>query len=232
MRPTPPRRPRGLRSGWWLAASVGRMIRDAYLSAAETAATLLREPAVSARWAEPSALTDFSVAGLARHLTNQVTRTVTLLAAAPGNSAIPVLEHYTRNAWVTSGVNGADNVRIRRQDEQAAAVTTPQALADEVDAALAELRRVVPAEPAQRVVDLGDWGLTVDDFLLTRVMELVVHTDDLAVSVGVPTPEMPTAATDATVQLLARVAAWRHGPMAVVRALARQERAPQTIAAL
>jgi hypothetical protein len=37
-------------------------------------------------------------------------------------------------------------------------------------------------------VDLGDWGLTVDDSLLTRVMELIVHTDDLAVSLGVPTP--------------------------------------------
>jgi hypothetical protein len=212
--------------------SVGRMIRDAYLSVAETAATLLREPAVSARWSEPSALADFSVAGLARHLANQVTRTVALLAAAPGSAAIPVLQHYTRNAWVTSGVDGADNVRIRQQGEQAAATITPQALADEVDAALAELHRVVPAEPAERVVDLGDWGLTVDDFLITRVMELVVHTDDLAISVGVPTPEMPAAATDATVQLLVRVAAWRHGPLAVVRALARRERAPQTIAAL
>jgi uncharacterized protein (TIGR03083 family) len=215
-----------------VTASVGRMIRDAFVSVAETAATLLREPAVSARWSEPSALADFSVAGLARHLANQVTRVVALLAAAPGSSAIPVLEHYTRNAWVTSGVDGADNVGIRRQGEQAAAGTTPQALADEVDAALAELRRVLPAEPAERVLDLGDWGLTLDDFLHTRAMELVVHTDDLAVSVGVPTPEMPTAATDATIQLLARVAAWRHGPLAVVRALARRERAPQTIAAL
>lgn len=215
-----------------VSASVGRMIREAFISVAGTATTLLREPAVSARWSEPSALADFSVAGLARHLANQVTRTVPLLAAAPGKSAIPVLEHYTRNAWVTSGVDGADNVWIRRQGEKAAAVTTPQELVDDVDAALAELRRVVPAEPAGRVVDFGDWALTVDDFLLTRVMELVVHTDDLAISVGVPTPEMPPAATDATIQLLARVAAWRHGPLAVVRALARRERAPQTIAAL
>lgn len=63
-------------------------------------------------------------------------------------------------------------------------------------------------------------------------MELVVHGDDLAVSLGVPTPVMPETATEATIALLARIAAWRHGPLAVVRALARQERAPQTIAAL
>jgi hypothetical protein len=207
------------------------VIRDAFLSAAQTAAVLLREPAVSAKWSEPSALADFSVAGLARHLANQVTRTVPMLAGPPGESAIPVLEHYTRAAWVTSGVDGADNVGIRRRGEQAATATTPQALADEVDAALAELRRVVPAQPAERVVDLGEWGLAVDDLLLTRVIELVVHADDLAVSLGIPTPAMPDAAVDATIELLARVAAWRHGPLAVVRALARRERAPQIIAA-
>ena len=208
------------------------MIREAFLSAGETAATLLCEPALSTRWSDPSALADFSVAGLARHLANQVTRTVPTLAAAPGSSAVPVLEHYTRNTWLTSGLDGADNARIRRQGEQAVAGTTAQALAEEVDAALVELRQVVPAEPVGRVVDFRDWGLTVDDFLLTRVMELVVHTDDLAISLGVPTPEMPAAATEATIQLLARIAAWRHGPLAVVRALARRERAPETIAAL
>jgi Mycothiol maleylpyruvate isomerase N-terminal domain len=211
--------------------SLGRMIRDAFLSTAGSAAALLRAPAVSARWSAPSALVDFSVGGLARHLANQVTRTAHVLAAAPGATAIPVLEHYTRNAWVISGVHGDDNVRILRQGEEGAAGTTPRALADEFDTALAELRRVVPAQPVGRVVDLGDWGLTVDDYLLTRVMELVVHTDDLAVSVGVPTPALPVAATDATIALLARVAAWRHGPLPVVRALARRERAPETIAA-
>jgi hypothetical protein len=207
------------------------VIRDAYLSAAAVAATLLRDPAVSANWSQPSALADFSVAGLACHVAYQITRTVPTLAGPPGGSAIPVLEHYTRNAWVTSGTEGADNVQIRRASEQRAAATTAQALADEVDAAVAELRRVVPAEPVGRVVDFREWGLTVDDFLLTRVMELVVHGDDLAVSIGVPTPEMPAAATEATIRLLASIAAWRHGPLAVVRALSRRERAPESISA-
>jgi hypothetical protein len=208
------------------------VIRDAFFSAAQTTATLLRHPSVPASWSQPSALPDLSVGALARHLANQVTRTVPLLAAPPGDSSIPVLEHYTRNAWVTSGHDGADNIRLRDMSEEAAAATTAQRLADEVDAALAELRRVVPGEPAERVVTFGDWGLRVDDFLLTRVMELVVHTDDLAVSLGVPTPEIPDQAAEATIGLLVRVAAWRHGSLAVVRALARRERAPETIAAL
>jgi hypothetical protein len=90
----------------------------------------------------------------------------------------------------------------------------------------------MPGAPADRVVDLGDWALTLDDFLLTRVLEVVVHADDLAVSLGVATPALPVAATDAAVELLARLAVWRHGPVAVVRALARRERAPDSVAAL
>ncbi|GAA4198831.1 hypothetical protein GCM10022220_00550 [Actinocatenispora rupis] len=208
------------------------VIRDAYLGAAAVAATLLHDPAVADRWSAPSALPDFSVAGLARHLANQVTHTVALLAAPPAATAIPVLAHFTGNEWTTTGTDSEANVGIRRRGERDAAATTPAALADTTDAALAELRRIVPGEPVDRIVDVGDWGLRVDDFLLTRLMELVVHGDDLAVSVGVPTPEMPPAATEATIDLLARVAAWRHGPLAVVRALSRTERAPATISAL
>jgi hypothetical protein len=208
------------------------MIRDAFLESAETALGLLREPALAERWSKPSALSDFSTGGLARHLANQITHTVTYLAATPGDSAISVLDHFTGNAWVTSGVDSDDNVDIRHRSEQAAAATTPERLADDVDAALRELRTVLPEQSADRIVDLGDWGLTVNDFLLTRVMELVVHADDLAVSLDTPTPPMPDHATDATIQLLSRIAAWRHGPLSVVRALARQERAPASIAAL
>lgn len=207
------------------------MIRDTFLDTAAIAAALLRDPTVAERWSRPSALADLSVGGLARHLANQVTDSRALLRAAAGATAVPVIEHYTRGAWVTSGHEGTDNVSIRRWGEEGAAKITPEGLADEVDDALAELRRVVPAEPPERVVDLRRWGLVVDDYLLTRVMEMVVHTDDLAVSLDVPTPELPVAATEAAIDLLTRVAAWRHGPLALVRALARQERAPAVIAA-
>ncbi|MDG6107834.1 maleylpyruvate isomerase N-terminal domain-containing protein [Dactylosporangium aurantiacum] len=208
------------------------MIRPAFLDTAEVAAALVRSPAVDERWAAPSALPGFTVGGLARHLANQVTRTLTLLADPPGESAIPVLDHFTGAGWVTSGAGSADNAAILRRSEDAAAQTSAAVLADEVDAALAELRTVVPAQHPDRVVDLGRWGLAVDDFLLTRLLELVVHTDDLAVSLDVPTPDLPAAATDATVQLLARLAVWRHGPLPVLRALTRQERAPGSVAAL
>ena len=208
------------------------MIRETFLESARTAATLLSDPAWLPARATPSALGDFSTGGLARHLANQVTHTADLLAAAPGVSAIPVLEHYTRNTWVTSGTDGADNIGIRRRGEDAAGRTTAAELATDFRTALDGLAASLPGQAPDRIVDLGAWGLTLDDFLLTRLLQLVIHTDDLAVSVGLPTPDLPPAATEATIHLLARVAAWRHGPLPVVRALARRERAPDTVAAL
>jgi hypothetical protein len=76
------------------------------------------------------------------------------------------------------------------------------------------------------------WSLRLDDFLTTRLMEIAVHSDDLAVSVGVPAPELPLAALDPVVVLLSRLALRRHGQAALLRALSRAERAPTTIAAL
>jgi len=69
------------------------------------------------------------------------------------------------------------------------------------------------------------------NMLLTRTMELAVHGDDLAASVGIATPELSPSAADAVIGLLARLATRRHGPTGIIRALTRAERAPTTIAA-
>lgn len=76
------------------------------------------------------------------------------------------------------------------------------------------------------------WDLTLDDFLTTRFLELVAHSDDLAVSVDLPTPTVPESAATVVVDLLSRLALRRHGSTAVIRALFRSERAPTTISAL
>jgi hypothetical protein len=64
------------------------------------------------------------------------------------------------------------------------------------------------------------------------MMEICVHADDLAASVGLPTPEFPPGVTAPVVDLLAQLAAQRHGATAVIRALSRAERAPASIAAI
>ena len=75
------------------------------------------------------------------------------------------------------------------------------------------------------------WALTVRDWLVTREMEIVVHSDDLAASVGVPTPEFPESVVTPVLALLTAVAARRHGQTALVRALSRPQRAPSSVSA-
>ena len=66
--------------------------------------------------------------------------------------------------------------------------------------------------------------MTLDDYLVTRLIELVVHTDDLAVSLDVAAPPIPAAATGLVITTLVEVARIRHGDTAVLRALTRRER--------
>ncbi|WP_069767865.1 hypothetical protein [Streptomyces sp. LUP30] len=65
--------------------------------------------------------------------------------------------------------------------------------------------------------------------LLTRMVELAVPMDDLAVSVGLSAPRLPRAAFDPVVALLTELAARRHGRAALLRALTRAERGPSAI---
>jgi hypothetical protein len=75
------------------------------------------------------------------------------------------------------------------------------------------------------------WALSEHDFLLTRLMELVVHCDDLAASVDLPTPDFPDDVVTPVLGLLTRVAVRRHGQQALVRALSRPQRAPDVVSA-
>jgi hypothetical protein len=57
------------------------------------------------------------------------------------------------------------------------------------------------------------------------MMEIAVHSDDLASSVGVATPELPDTVLGPVLDLLVGVSVRRHGQTAVLRALSRAERA-------
>lgn len=208
-------------------------IREDFLATARAAVGLLGDPAVAAAWAEPSALAEFRVAGLAGHLAYQVLAVPPMLdAPVPTEPTVTLLEHYRRVEWIGTGLDEEFNVGIRRGGEQVAA-DGPAALAARAGATVDDLAARLPGEPARpvRLPLWGPWSMALDDMLVTRMMELAVHSDDLAVSVGVDTPGLPERAVATVVDLLSRLAVRRHGPTAVLRALSRAERAPETIAA-
>lgn len=100
--------------------------------------------------------------------------------------------------------------------------------------ALAEQQTNLAGRAGDQAVFMAQtgWALRLDGFLVTRRLELAVHMDDLAVSAGVTTQDLPNAAFDPVLVLLARLAAGRHGQAALLRALTRAERAPAAINAI
>jgi Mycothiol maleylpyruvate isomerase N-terminal domain len=207
---------------------------EAYLDAAGQAVALLGRPEVAAAWERPSALAEMTVGGLAGHLAYQVFSVEpTLEEPASGRAPIPLLEHYARAVWIGAPLDGDANTGIRARGEGIASEGA-RTLRERAGAALAGQRARLTGLPDDQVVFMPQtgWALSLGDFLTTRLVELAVHMDDLAVSVGLATRELPDAVFDPVLTLLARLSVRRHGQAAVLRALTRKERAPAAINAI
>jgi hypothetical protein len=204
-----------------------------FLVAARSCRALVAERSVGDSWTQPSALPGFTVGGLACQLGAQVPMAAGLLTApAPDGPVVSAVEHYARASWVEADRDDAVNVAIRDGGEHRAREGAGALLAA-VDEAIAALDAGLPAADLGRPVPTpaGPWALPLGDALLTRAMEIAVHSDDLAVSVGLPTPSLPAEVIDPVLCLLAFVAARRHGQATLLRALTRAERAPASISA-
>jgi hypothetical protein len=202
-----------------------------FLAAARIASDLVRRPEVAHRWSEESTCAGMTVGALACHLVSQWHNAVRLLGSPAGEEPITVWEHYERAAWVHSGLDEAPNVGIREGSEESAA-DGPEPLLDMVaglEPALAALGSSPRSGPV--AIPWQGWSLTQGDFLLTRMMEIVVHSDDLASSVGLEAPEFPDEVVVPVLALLTGLAVRRHGQAAMVRALTRPQRAPASVAA-
>ncbi len=204
---------------------------------ARVAADLIRHPEVARRWDDESACAGMSVGGLANHLAGQAANVVLLLAAPPHDAdPIAALEHYRRAAWVHTGLDDEANVEVRTSAD-AYAASGPDDLLDRVDHDLDVLPGVLAPvldgsrTPDSVLVPWQGWALSSAGFVLTRTMEVLVHSDDLAASIGVDTPRFPDEAADAVLGLLASVAAERHGQVAVLRALSRPQRSTGPVSA-
>ncbi|MCL2423711.1 MAG: maleylpyruvate isomerase N-terminal domain-containing protein [Micrococcales bacterium] len=210
------------------------VVAQAYVETFGSVVGLLTAPQVADRWDEPSVLEGMTVADLAAHLGRAVTLTPTFLAYPQVGRAVSACERLAGVAWATSGPHSSTNAEIRRWAHQEAA-DGPQAVVGRVREAAGPVRDLVEAQDPDRRVGFPAEGvsLSLDDYLLMRLLEIAAHTDDLAASVGVPTPPLPHAAQQALAHLLVDVAVIRHGWLPVLRTLARAERAPKhTISAL
>lgn len=204
----------------------------AFLGAGRTALALIRRDQVRGRWDEPSALARMSVGMLACHLGRQLERAREILPlAGTGEPIDGAAEHYRRAAWVTA--TSLDEESMDRTTDERQAAAGYGAMVTRCGTALDAVEELLTAGGAAAVVTIPwqGWSLRRADFLLTRLVEIVVHSDDLARSVDLPMPAFEPAAFAPVLHLLADLSAARHGQSALVSALARGERQPDTITA-
>jgi uncharacterized protein (TIGR03083 family) len=203
-----------------------------FLATADLVAPLLRTDELVERWTEPSALADFPVSGLAGHLARAVLNVERYLEAPPAID-VPTLDAVTYFLQAGSDVDAEESINrsIRERGEQEAAAGYAD-LAARYDRARTNLARRLPLlPPDQPILVLGGDVLPLDEYLLTRLIELVVHADDLAVSLRVPTPDIGDDAADLVITTLSRISRGRYGTLPVLRALSRRERGPSHVAA-
>ncbi len=195
--------------------------------------SLAGRPEVAARWDDESACQDLSVGGLTVHLLRQAAHTVrALIAPPPLDPPIGLLEHYERAEWTSSAHDDPANVSIRTDDNRRAEVGPISVLAQSA-AALARLPGLIDRrrDPDWVHIPWQGWNLATEDFLVTRSMEVLVHSDGLASSVQVEAPPFPYTVTVRVVDLLSSLSIERHGTVNVIRALSRPQRAPRSISA-
>jgi hypothetical protein len=115
--------------------------------------------------------------------------------------------------------------RIRELGDEEAA-DGAAASAGRFAASVALLRkRALPLDAATAVEMFGRI-LTIDDCAAACLLELVVHADDLVVSLGLEPVAFSEPVIDVVVVTLSRISRKRHGDLAVIRTLSRPGWAP------
>jgi hypothetical protein len=107
----------------------------------------------------------------------------------------------------------------------------PEAVAAALGEVVGELAARLPGEDPGRLVpvlNVRDGATPLHDYLRTRVVELVVHGDDLAASVGLRY-DVASRAADVVLGVCLEMARARSGDLAVLRALVRRERADSDV---
>jgi hypothetical protein len=168
-----------------------------------------------------------TVGALAGHLVRALTTVRDALERAAPPDDRPILDAagYFLSIEGLDGELDSDLHRGIRSRSAAEASGGPASVLERWRDTVADLeRRLRETEPDRLVEVFGGRVLAIEDYLDTRLVELVAHADDLAVSVTAPVPVFTTGVTDRVVACLLEVARRRHGDLAVIRALIRRER--------
>jgi Mycothiol maleylpyruvate isomerase N-terminal domain len=204
-------------------------IVDTYLGAVDWFRGVLGRSEVAAAWSEPSAVADYTVGGVAAHAVHSVLWLEQLLrdSAPAGLRRVTIAEFFGTNR-----VDGPDDSDPFSGSLRAAAEAFALTGASVVIAActvsrdeLVGLLKTAPADRSVPVIRVAGAEVSLQDYLRTRVLEVVVHGDDVACSVpGLLVADPPAAAVEISLGVCIEMARVRVGDIGALRAFTRAER--------
>jgi hypothetical protein len=197
----------------------------AFFAAADCAGEVLGDSAVGATWSEPSALARMTVGDLAGHLFLVVRRVDKHLdeGTRPSRSGRRVMTFPKVDR--PDDLDRAVHAQVRHDGHHVATWGWPD-VRNAYDARVAKLRRRLPGDAPPEIL-LADHAVEFCEYLASRVVELLVHMDDLAVSTGANPHYPPAGVMDAALGYLLDSARRVHGDQTVLRTFTRRERVPE-----
>lgn len=210
----------------------GTLDHAAVIAAVDQLADLVGSAVVIDSWGQESALPGMTVGGLTRHLVSQPECAVEFLTSPVPVHAplLTLVGHYDRVDWLRAPSDAPENISIR-DDFNEMALAGPGECLQAFTQSREQLAAAIDVAGPVVYVPWQDCALSTDDFLVVRLMEIVVHADDLACSVDAMAPPFDAAVLEPVLALLAALALKRRGQDAVLRALSRNERATSSISA-
>jgi hypothetical protein len=196
--------------------------RSVYIGAAEHALVLIAHEQVGERWTDDSLLPGMTVGQLASHLARSILQVEWFLDADIGDGPAMGADEYFAGAELVDR-ESPRNLGVRERSAETATLGHAAVLG-EARLSLERLRSRLGSEPPSRRLEAFGRVLLLDDYLRTRIVEILVHCDDLAPSAELPAPAFAPEAGDIAIGVLVGAARMRHGDPAVLRALSRRER--------
>lgn len=182
-------------------------------------AELLGLRQVGDKWDDDSALAGFTLGGLAGHAARGVLTVHWYLdMPEPETPPITAAEYFAPHP---SAFDAPVNAQVRERGADTAKGGWARLYLD-VGRAVSHLEERLETEPAEHRIPALGQAILVDEYIRTRIVELVVHLGDLTRSLDLPMPNLPRP-TKVAIDLLVDIAIQRHGPIAVLHALARRE---------
>lgn len=202
---------------------------DTYLGSLDWLRGILARAEVTAAWDQPSSLAHYSVGGIAAHAVHGVLWLEQVLKDTEpvGLRRVKVPEYLGLNR-VNGEEDDAFSASLRSAAEafaQTGAVLVSAALTASRDELVA-LLSAAPADRAVPVIRVTGGQAPLSEYLATRVLEAIVHGDDVASSVhGLRVADPPPASVRVSLGVCLELAQARVGDLDTLRAFTRVERA-------